>query len=201
MLTVALTGNIAAGKSSVAALFQRWGATVIDADRLAREAQAPGTPGLAAIVERFGPTVLGAEGGLDRARLRALVVDDPAALSDLNAIVHPVVARRSEALLAGARARGDSVAVYDIPLLFEAADPGDFDAVVLVDAPEAVRLERLVRERGLASDEAAWMIAAQMPAADKRGRSDFVIENAGDQGALEAAAAAVWQAREARARA
>jgi dephospho-CoA kinase len=201
MLTVALTGNIAAGKSSVAALFQRWGATVIDADRLAREAQAPGTPGLAAIVERFGPTVLGAEGGLDRARLRALVVDDPAALSDLNAIVHPVVARRSEALLAGARARGDSVAVYDIPLLFEAADPGDFDAVVLVDAPEAVRLERLVRERGLASDEAAWMIAAQMPAAAKRGRSDFVIENAGDQAALEAAAAAVWQALEARARA
>jgi dephospho-CoA kinase len=201
MLTIALTGNIAAGKSTVAALFQRWGATVIDADRLAREAQAPGTPGLAAIVERFGDTVLGAEGGLDRARLRALIVDDPAALADLNAIVHPVVARRSEILLEKARARGDRVAVYDIPLLFEAADPGEFDAVVLVDAPEPVRLERLVRERGLGRDEAARMIAAQMPAEAKRARSDFVIDNAGDQAALEAAAAAVWQALDARARA
>ena len=192
-LHVGLTGNIAAGKSSVAELFRRWGGTVIDADRLAHEAQQPGSPVFDAIVERFGPGILGPGGGLDRARLRDLVLRDPEALADLNAIVHPEVQRRRLALLADARARGDRIVVSDIPLLFEAGDPAEFDAVVLVDAPESVRLQRLVARRGFDPATAGRMIEVQMPAARKRALSDFVIENDGDEAALERAAASIWR--------
>ena len=199
MLSVALTGNIAAGKTTVARLFRQWGATVIDADRLAQEAQAPGGPVLARIAERFGPGVLAPDGSLDRAALRRLVLADPEALRALNAMVHPEVHRRRRALLAEARARGDRIVVTDIPLLFEADDPSAYDAVVLVDAPGEVREARIVRERGLDPDEALRMLASQLPAASKRARSDFVIDNAGDLGALEEAARRVWLALEARA--
>ena len=139
MLSVALTGNIASGKSTVAALFERWGATLIDADRLVREAQAPGSPVLRAIAERFGTEFLDAGGGLRRDALRRRVMGDAAALADLNRLVHPEVLRRRAALEAEARARGDRIVVSDIPLLFEAADPSLFDAIVLVDAPEPLR--------------------------------------------------------------
>lgn len=194
MLKVALTGNIAAGKSTVAELFRRWGATVIDADAIVRELQQPGTPVLAAIVERFGAAVLREDGEPDRARLRTLVMADAEARDALNRIVHPAVARRSAELLAAARERGDRIVVSDIPLLFEAADPAAFDVVVLVDAPERVRRERLIARRGLSPEEADRMIAAQMPAAAKRPRSDFVIDNDGDPAALERAAGRVWEA-------
>src|SRR5213593_5035253 len=143
MLNVGLTGNIASGKSTVVDLFRRWGATIIDADVLAREAQAPGGEVLAAIARRFGADVLVADGALDRAALRAKVMGDDAALADLNAIVHPAVRRRRDELLAAAKARGDLLVVNDIPLLFEALDPAQFDAVVLVDAPQPVRRARL----------------------------------------------------------
>src|SRR5438128_12257844 len=179
MLNVALTGNIAAGKSTVVDLFQRWGATIIDADALAREAQAPGGEVLAAIVRRFGADVLAPDGALDRAALRAKVMGDQAALDALNQIVHPAVRRRRDELLREARARGDVLVVNDIPLLFEVLDPAQFDAVVLVDAPVAVRRTRLRAMRGLGGDEADRMIAAQMPAERKRARSDFVIEDEG----------------------
>lgn len=198
-LNVALTGNIAAGKSIVAEHFRRWGATVIDADRLVREAQAPGSPALDAIVRRFGADVLGPGAELDRARLRDLVLADPIALADLNAIVHPVVQRRRLELLDAARRRGDRIVVSDIPLLFEALDPTEFDAVVLVDAPAPLRLQRLVERRGLDPGTAERMIAAQLPSAPKRARSDFVIDNDGDEAALERAAATVWRALLARA--
>jgi dephospho-CoA kinase len=194
MLTVALTGNIAAGKSSVAQFFRRWGATVIDSDRLVREVQAPGGPVLAAIAAKFGGQVLTADGALDRAALRHRVMGDAAALAELNAIVHPAVARRRAELLRAAEARGDRIVVCDIPLLFEVADPGAFDAVVLVDAPAALRRERLMSERQLAADEADRLIASQLPAERKRARADFVIDNAGDRAALERAARAVWEA-------
>ena len=199
MLSVALTGNIAAGKSTVARLFHEWGATVIDADRLARDAQAPGGPVLARIVERFGRGTLRPDASLDRAALRRAVLADPEALRALNAIVHPEVHRRRRAALAEARARGDRIVVTDIPLLFEADDPTAYDAVVLVDAPAAVRRDRIVRERGLGPDEADRMLAAQAPAGDKRSRSDFVIENAGSRAELERVARAVWLRLEARA--
>ena len=199
MLSVALTGNIAAGKTTVARLFRQWGATVIDADQLAQEAQSPGGPVLARIAERFGPGVLAPDGSLDRAALRQLVLADPEELRALNAIVHPEVHRRRRALLAEARARGDRIVVTDIPLLFEADDPSAYDVVVLVDAPADLRQARIVRERGLDPDEASRMLASQLPAASKRARSDFVIDNAGDPAALEDAARRVWLALEARA--
>lgn len=194
VLNVALTGNVAAGKSVVAALFQRWGATVIDADQLVREAQAPGMPVLAAIAERFGGEMIRPDGTLDRARLRAAVLADPEERAALNAIVHPEVYRRRAALLALARARGDAIAVSDIPLLFETADRSEFDAVVLVDAPVSLRRDRLMRDRGFSGAEADAMLAAQLPADMKRAQSDYVIENDGDLAGLEAAAAAVWRA-------
>lgn len=199
MLSVALTGNIAAGKSTVAELFRRWGATIIDADQLVREVQAPGQPVLEKIGARFGLELIGKDGSLDRPALRTKVLADPAALADLNKIVHPEVRRRRLQLLAEARARGDRIVVSDIPLLFEADDPGGFDAVVLVDAPEAVRRKRLLAARGLSSREADQMMAAQVDPVGKRLRSDYVIDNDGDFADLERAAAAVWQALLARA--
>jgi dephospho-CoA kinase len=193
MLSVALTGNIAAGKSTVAELFRRWGATVIDADRLAREAQAPGTPVLAAITVRFGPEILQPDGSLDRAALRRRVMADRGALAELNGMVHPEVRRRRAELVRAAAARGDRIVVSEIPLLFEAADPTGFDAVVLVDAPLDVRRRRLLQDRDLSPDEADRMLAAQLPTDTKRHRSDYVIDNIADLAALERAAQAVWQ--------
>src|SRR5213596_3507764 len=192
MLNVALTGNIAAGKSTVVDLFQRWGATIIDADVLAREAQAPGGEVLAAIAGRFGADVLAPDGSLDRAALRGKVMGDQAALDALNQIVHPAVRRRREELLREAREGGDLLVVNDIPLLFEALDPAQFDAVVLVDAGVALRRTRLRAMRGLSNDEADRMIAAQMPAERKRAKSDLVIENEGSLEQLERQARAAF---------
>ena len=192
MLNVGLTGNIASGKSTVVELFRRWGAAIIDADQLAREAQAPGTEVLAAIVRRFGGDVLTSDGALDRAALRSKVMGDDQALGALNGIVHPAVQRRRAQLLDEARARGDRVVINDIPLLFEALDPKDFDAVVLVDAPPAVRRARLRLLRGLTNAEADAMIAAQMPSDRKRGKSQYVIDNDGSKEALEQKARAVF---------
>jgi dephospho-CoA kinase len=199
MLSVALTGNVGAGKTTVAELFKRWGATVIDADRLVRDAQAPGQPVLAKIVSRFGKELLQPDGTLDRAALRVRVLADARALADLNRIVHPEVQRRRQALLAEARARGDRIVVSDIPLLFESADPAEYDAIVLVDAPEAVRRARLLATRRLSPEEADRLMAVQLSSTPKRARSDYVIENDGDLPALERAASAVWDALVARA--
>lgn len=192
MLNVALTGNIASGKSTVAELFRAWGATIIDADRLVREAQTPGSPVLEAIAARFGRDLLAADGALDRPALRRRVMADPQALADLNRLVHPEVLRRRTELEREARARGDRVVVSDIPLLFEAADPERFDAVVLVDAPVAVRRARLMAERGLGAAEAEQMLAVQAPSGPKRARSSYVIDNDGDRGRLEERAREVW---------
>lgn len=199
MLSVALTGNIGAGKSTIAELFRRWGATIIDADKLVREAQAPGQPVLERIATRFGKEVLRADGSLDRAALRAKVARNPAELAELNRIVHPEVHRRRKQLLAEARARGDRIVVSDIPLLFEAADPSEFDAIVLVDAPVPVRRARLLASRSMPEDEVDRIMAAQMASTTKRRRSDYVIDNDGDLRGLERAAASVWQALLARA--
>ncbi len=199
MLNIALTGNIASGKSTVSELFRRWGATIVDADRLVREAQAPGGAVLRAIVDRFGIGVLRPDGSLDRPALRAIVLADPAARADLNALVHPEVHRLRRERVAEARARGDRVVVTDIPLLFEAGDPAEFDAIVLVDAPDAVRRARLLAARGLPPDEVDRMMAIQLPSAAKRARSHYVIDNDGDHAQLERAARAVWEALSGRA--
>jgi dephospho-CoA kinase len=200
MLNVALTGNVAAGKSTVADLFRRWGATLIDADQLVREVQAPGSPVLARIAERFGAEVLLPDGELDRARLRGLVLADPAARRDLEALVHPAVQARRSERVDQARRRGDRIVVNDIPLLFEALDPGRFDAVVLVDAPEALRLRRLVEDRGLPAVEARQLLAAQQPTGPKRAwrggprnAGPLIIDNDDTRARLEQRARAVWE--------
>jgi dephospho-CoA kinase len=199
MLSVALTGNIAAGKSTVVEMFRRWGATIIDADELVREAQAPGQPVLESIAARFGREVIREDGSLDRAALRARVLADPRAMADLNRLVHPEVRRRRLRLLAEAKARGDRIVVSDIPLLFEADDPSGFDAVILVDAPEPVRRARLLASRAITPEEADRMMAAQQAPATKRPHSDYVIQNDGDLATLERNARAVWSALLARA--
>lgn len=201
MLKIGLTGNIASGKSSVARVWQRLGARVIDADVLARRAVEPGSPALAAIVAEWGPDVLTPEGALDRAALRDIVFRDPSAKARLEAIVHPEVRRLRDAEYRAAEQRGEALVVADIPLLFEVGLEDEFDVIVLVDAPEAVRRERLVRDRGLDADEAQRMIQAQMPSHAKRARADVVIENTGTLAELEARAAEVWRELEARSRA
>lgn len=198
MLSVALTGNVASGKSEVTRRFARWGAVIIDADRIVRELQEPGSPVLDAIVDRFGPAILD-EGRLDRGALRRRILADPGERADLNRIVHPAVRQRQQELAASAARGGARIVVHDIPLLFEAADPAAFDRVVLVDAPEAVRRERLVRRRGLTLEEAEALLAAQLPAAEKRSRSDFVIVNDGTLDELDRRAREVWNALEAEA--
>jgi dephospho-CoA kinase len=199
LLSIGLTGNIAAGKSTVAHLFAAWGATVIDADRLVRELERPGTPVFESIVRRFGRDVVAADGTLDRDRLRSRVFAEPGERAALDAIVHPAVAAERERRLRDARRRGDRIVVSDIPLLFEVMDPGAFDAVVLVDAPVALRRERLLRSRPIEASEADAMIAAQLPSAAKRSRSTFVIDNDADLATLRERAARVWHALEARA--
>lgn len=199
MLNVALTGNIAAGKSTVADRFREWGATVVDADRIVRELQQPGTPVFDAIVDRFGTGVVASDGTLDRAALRARILADAADRLALNAIVHPAVTARRAELVAAARAAGARIVVNDIPLLFEVADLADYDCIVLVDAPESVRAARLVATRGLDRAQADALIAAQQPSGPKRARSDYVIDNDGDRAALERRVREVWAALEARA--
>jgi len=193
LLVVGLTGNIGSGKTTVARTLAARGVHVIDADVLAREAVQPGSPALARVIERWGRSVLGADGTLDRASLRARVFSDHTELAALEQIVHPEVRRRRDALLDAAQAAGERVVVCDIPLLFEAHLEDDVDVVVLVEAPAEVRLQRLVAERHLPRDEAAAMIAAQMPSEMKRRRADHIIENGGTRDALAARVDEVWR--------
>lgn len=193
MLRVALTGNVAAGKSSVLELFQRWGAAVTDADQLSREAVAPGSAGLERVRARFGAGVFQADGTLDRAALRRRVMADPKEREALNAIVHPEVMRLAAAREVELRKAGATLVVHDIPLLFEVLDPAAYDVVVLVDAPAALRRERLMKERGLSAADADALIAAQLPSDTKRARSHYVIDNAKGLPDLEAAARMVWR--------
>jgi dephospho-CoA kinase len=193
VILVGLTGNIASGKSTVARLLASRGATIIDADELARRAVEPGSPALRAIVARWGDGLLSADGTLDRAALRRIVFANPAELEALNAIVHPEVRRLRDEQVGAARARGDRVVVCDIPLLYEQSMEREFARVILVDAPQDLRLERLMRDRGLSRDDAMLMIVAQMPAELKRARADIVVENDGTQEALEERVNGVWR--------
>jgi dephospho-CoA kinase len=193
MLKVGLTGNIGAGKSAVASVWRSLGATVVDADDLARRVVEPGTRALAEIAGAWGSEVVARDGELDRAALRRIVFADPDARERLEAIVHPAVAKLRDAEYAEAAGRGEKVVVGEIPLLFEAGLVDEFDVVVLVDAPEETRMLRLVGGRSLDPQDARAMIAAQMPAELKRARADVVIENTGSLADLERRAAEVWE--------
>jgi dephospho-CoA kinase len=184
VITVGLTGGIGSGKSEVARLLAARGAVVVDADALAREAVAPGTPGLAAVVAEFGPGVLAADGSLDRAALGRVVFGDDARLAALEAIVHPYVGRRSAELMAAA-APGD-VVVYDVPLLVEKRLQDGYDVVVVVDAADETRLHRLVTLRGMTEQDARTRMVAQASRADRLAVADVVVAN--DAGLAELAA-------------
>lgn len=190
MLKVGLTGGIGAGKSEVSRLLASYGAVVVDADLIAREVVAPGTPGLAAVVGEFGAEVLLPDGALDRPRLGGIVFADPARLAALNAIVHPLVGRRSAELEAAA-GPGD-VVVHDVPLLAENGLAGLYDLVVVVDAADGTRLDRLVRLRGMAEGEARARMAAQASRDDRLAVADLVLDNDGPLELLEPQVRALW---------
>jgi len=196
MILIGLTGNIASGKSTVARLLSERGATIIDADVLARRVVEPGMPAFDEIVRRWGKGVVDRDGSLDRDALRRLVFSQHEQLEQLNQIVHPEVVAYRDRLVEEARQRGDRLVVCDIPLLFERGLVDQFDRIVLVDAPRPIRLERLMRERGLSETEAMDMMTAQMPAELKRARADYVIDNAGTVRELEERVSEVWQALE-----
>ena len=200
MLLVALTGNIASGKSTVAAQFQAHGAVIVDSDVLAREAVAPGTQALAEIVAHWGPSVLNHDGSLDRAALRSRVFSDEHERSVINAIVHPRVETLRQARVNRARDSGAEVVVCDIPLLFEVGLEGSFDCIILVDAPEATRLERLTARRGLGRESARQMLAAQRSTEAKRARADYIIDNTESLQKLQRDVDALWEILLARAR-
>ncbi len=195
MRIIGLTGGIAAGKSTVSRRWAEHGGIVVDADRLARDAVAPGSPGLAQVAERFGPTVIAADGSLDRPALGAIVFSDPAARKDLEAITHPEVWRLAQrAFDAAETADPDAVVVYDVPLLAEArgSRPLRFDAVVVVDAPAAQRIERLVAHRNMPRDEAERRVAAQASDADRLALADHVVDATGSLDQTVRSADEVW---------
>ncbi|MEJ2203502.1 MAG: dephospho-CoA kinase [Gemmatimonadota bacterium] len=179
MLSVALTGNVAAGKSAVAEAWAEAGVPVISADELARRVVAPGSTGLEAVRDAFGEGAFAPDGTLDRDALRRVVFGDEEARRRLEAILHPRIwALRSE-WLDEQRTAGAPLVVSEIPLLFETGREGDFDLTVLVDAPEQERTRRLVELRGLGLEEARRIMAAQMDPAMKRTRADIVLDNDG----------------------
>lgn len=190
MLKVGLTGGIGAGKSAVSRLLVGHGAVLIDADRIAREVVAPGTPGLAAVVEAFGPEVLTADGGLDRPKLGSIVFADPAKLAVLNSIVHPLVGARSRELESAAAA--DAVVVNDVPLLAENGLAALYDVVVVVDAAPGTQLDRLTRLRGMTEEDARARMAAQATREKRREIADIVIDNDVPLDVLEQRVAEVW---------
>ncbi|MFH9572875.1 dephospho-CoA kinase [Streptomyces sp. NPDC017230] len=190
MLKVGLTGGIGAGKSEVARLFVEYGAVLIDADRIAREVVAPGTPGLAAVVEAFGEDVLTGDGSLDRPKLGSIVFADPEKLAALNSIVHPLVGARSRALEEAAA--DDAVVVHDVPLLTENGLAPLYDVVVVVDADPATQLDRLVRLRGMTEPDARARMAAQATREQRREIADVVIDNDVPLDALRARVKEVW---------
>ncbi|WP_030061636.1 MULTISPECIES: dephospho-CoA kinase [Streptomyces] len=197
MLKIGLTGGIGAGKSEVSRLFAAHGAVIVDSDVIAREVVAPGTDGLAAVVAEFGPQVLREDGELDRPALGAIVFADPERLKALNAIVHPLVRARSAELEAAAAP--DAVVVHDVPLLAENGLAPLFDLIVVVDAADEVRIDRLVRLRGMAEEEARARMAAQASRADRLAIADLVIDNGGELAELSARVDEVWAELAARA--
>jgi len=187
---VGLTGGIGAGKSTAAKLLAERGALILDADVAAREVVAPGTDGLAAVVAEFGSTVLDPEGALDRAALAAVIFADPDRRAALNAIVHPRVREwMAERVVA---APEGTVVVQDIPLLVESGLAGLFELVVVVDAADAVRIARLVRDRGMTEQEASARIAAQAPREQRLAAADVVLNNDGTAEELADQVAELW---------
>jgi dephospho-CoA kinase len=192
VLRIGLTGGIGSGKSTVARLLAERGAHLVDADVLAREVVEPGTPGLAAVVDAFGEGVLTADGALDRPALAAVVFGDPEARARLDGIVHPLVRRRAVELISALPE--DAVVVQDIPLLVETGQAKSFDLVLVVEADQDVRVERLVG-RGLPESDARARLAAQATDEQRRAVADVVLDNSGTPEELAAQVDRFWSER------
>lgn len=192
-MQIGLTGGIGSGKSTAAGRFAELGALVIDADALAREAVEPGTDGLAAVVAEFGEQVLDADGRLDRPALARLVFGDEAARGRLNAIVHPRVRARAVELIAAAPP--GTVVVQDVPLLVETEQAGAYDLVVVVEAPEELRVRRLAADRGMSAEEVRARMASQATDEQRRAVADVVLVNDGTPDDLRAEVDALWADR------
>jgi dephospho-CoA kinase len=174
---VGLTGGVASGKSSVAAILRELGATIIDGDVLAREVVERGTPGLDRVVAAFGTQILTSDGDLDRPRLGTIVFNDADRRKELEAIVHPLIFERYAALEAATGP--DDLVVHDIPLLAETGRAGEFDAVIVVDVPDETRIERMLRDRGWTREDAESRIASQAGREDRLAIATHVIDNSG----------------------
>jgi dephospho-CoA kinase len=191
VITVALTGGIGSGKSEVEARLAAKGAVVIDADRIARQVVEPGTAGLDQVVAELGSGVLAADRSLDRAAVAGLVFADPDARRRLEAVVHPLV--RAAAARLQAAAPADAVVVHSIPLLVESRTAAGFDLVVVVDAEDHTRLDRLVRLRGMAESDARARMAAQAARAERLAVADVVLTNDGSLDDLDRQVDVLWE--------
>lgn len=191
MILAALTGGIGSGKSTVAQALSGRGAAVVAADPIGRALLEPGGPAYQPVIDRFGPGVVRPDGRIDRASVAAIVFQDPAALADLNAISHPVIARQMAHQVAAA---GADVVVLDLALP-EIATPDLFDlaAVLVVDVPEEVAVSRLVSSRNFSDADARARVAAQMSRTERLALADYVIDNSGDPAALEAEVDRAWE--------
>jgi len=190
MVTVGLTGGVGSGKSTVARMLAELGALVIDADAIARDVLAPGSPGLAEVEQVFGTHVVLPDGSLDRAALAQIVFTDDAALAQLNAITHPRIAARTAELMAAAEP--GRVVVHDVPLLIENDLASGYDIVLVVQADTAVRLDRLAH-RGMPSGEAQRRMAAQASDEQRRELAHIVLDNNGSEADLAAQVQRAWQ--------
>jgi dephospho-CoA kinase len=179
LIKVGLTGNVGSGKSEVARVWKAAGIPVVDADALAREVVAKGSPGLSEVVETFGESILTVEGTLDRTKLRGIVFSDPEARTRLEAVVHPRIGGLRRRWVEAREAEGAALIVCEIPLLFETGSEKDFDAVVLVHAPEMERERRLREGRGLSATETRRIMESQGDAEAKLARADYVLHNSG----------------------
>lgn len=193
MLNVGLTGGIGSGKSAVSTLLAGFGATIVDADKIAREVVEPGTPALAQIVEAFGPHILDSAGALDRPGLARQVFGDEDARQRLNAIVHPQVRARSAEIVAAADS--DAVIVHDIPLLAEGSMAATFHLVLVVQTPLSVRLQRLAQSRGMSEAEVMARINSQASDQQRAAIADVIIENGGSREDLQRTVQHLWTVR------
>lgn len=193
MLKVGLTGGMGSGKSTVATRLAQLGATVIDADAIAREIVEPGQPALAELAERFGEEILTDDGALDRAELARRAFVDAESTEALNAITHPRIAERTAEYYRQAAAAAAPVVVYDMPLLFEKGLEADQDLVLVVHAPEELRIQRLVESRGVDREDAARRIAAQLDDATRIAKADVVLDNTASVAKLQAQVDRAWR--------
>lgn len=193
MLKIALTGGAGTGKSTVARMFADLGAVVLSADEIAREVVRPRTPAWEALRREFGPDFFHEDGSLNRVKLGRLVFAEPEALGRLNAIVHPAIIRELKRRLAELATRGTPLVIVEVPLLFETGREGEYDAVIVVDAPLSEQRARLKARDDRGEEEISGLLAAQMPLAEKRRRADYVVDNSGTLEETRRQVEKLWQ--------